>query len=75
MCGSQKGHNFSIWELHPESLRLLDFYGGAIAVEPADYFAAELQREEGDSGLNKAESSQSARAQLEVFETMAKAVS
>lgn len=40
----QKGHNFSIWELHVRAVRLLDFYGGAAVVTPEDYFAAQLQR-------------------------------
>lgn len=39
----QKGHNFSVWELHVAAVRLLDFYGGAAVVPPEDYFAAELQ--------------------------------
>lgn len=39
-----KGHNFSIWELHVQEARLLDFYGGATTVLPKEYFAAELQR-------------------------------
>ena len=40
----QKGHNFSIWELHVRAVRLLDFYGGAAVVSPEEYFAAELKR-------------------------------
>ncbi len=39
----QKGHNFSVWELHVAAVRLLDFYGGSAVVPPEDYFAAELQ--------------------------------
>lgn len=48
MQGWPKGHNFSIYELQIEAIRLLDFYGGAAEISSKDYFAAELEREYSD---------------------------
>ncbi|KAL4431947.1 hypothetical protein ABPG77_000214 [Micractinium sp. CCAP 211/92] len=36
------GHAFRIYELHMATARLLDWYGGAHDISPADYFAADL---------------------------------
>eukprot|EP00884_Botryococcus_braunii_P008723 jgi/Botrbrau1/17852/Bobra.0127s0092.1 len=36
------GHAFHVYELHIETLRLLDFYGGAVDIDPADYFNVHL---------------------------------
>ena len=46
MQGWPKGHNFRIYELKAEAIRLLDFYGGAAEISSKDYFAAQLDLEQ-----------------------------
>ena len=45
MEGWPKGHNFRIYELQTDAIRLLDFYGGAADVSSKDYLAAQLKPE------------------------------
>ena len=45
MRGWPKGHNFRIYELQTDAIRLLDFYGGAADISSKDYSAAQLQLE------------------------------
>lgn len=46
MQGWPKGHDFRVYELQAEAIRLLDFYGGAAEVSGKDYFAAQLDLEQ-----------------------------
>jgi len=40
MRGWPASHGFTLYELHVASVRLLDSFGGAKDVSPADYYAA-----------------------------------
>lgn len=35
------GHGFQPYEVHPEDIEVLDFYGGAVKVNPKDYFGVD----------------------------------
>ena len=43
MQGWPKGHDFRIYELQTDAIRLLDFYGGAADISSKDYMAAQLK--------------------------------
>ena len=44
MRGWPKDHNFGVYELGVDHVRLLDFYGGAAEISHQEYFAAQLSR-------------------------------
>ena len=44
MRGWPKDHNFGVYELAVDHIRLLDFYGGAAEISRQEYFAAKLSR-------------------------------
>ena len=44
MRGWPTGHDFRIYELQPDAIRLLDFYGGAAEISSQAYLAAQLQQ-------------------------------
>ena len=45
MRGWPKGHNFRIYELQTDAIRLLDFYGGAADISSKEYMSAQLQQD------------------------------
>eukprot|EP00983_Pelagomonas_calceolata_P031383 984637-Pelagomonas_calceolata.AAC.3 len=42
-------HDFTLYELQIEEIHLLDYFGGAKQVKPADYFNAQLDTQQGDA--------------------------
>ena len=47
------GHAFAVYELHPTTLRLLDYYGGPIDISPEEYFSADPLVGGGGNGIEK----------------------